>query len=117
MKHPFKLVYVEWEDSLGCSAGWYHMDTMAAGEAADTDVMPLMARSVGWIFRESGSSLVLLPHLIDETEQASMQGMGGVTIPRSAIRKMVVLKIPDNSKMDAAARKVLGIKKVKRHAS
>jgi len=102
MKKPFKLVYVEWEDSLGCASGWSHL-----GEtAALSEVEPLMARSVGFLYRESGSSLTLVPHLVEETKQTGMQGMGAVTIPKSAIRKRRVLNIFEDDKLTAAGRRV-----------
>ncbi len=100
MTEPFKLVYVEWEDSLGCSAGWSFMDETAAG----SDIEPLLVLSVGFLYGESDSSLFLLPHIIEETEDRTMQGMGGVTIPKSAVRRMVNLDIPDSRVKRAAGR-------------
>lgn len=92
MTKLLKLVYVEWEDSLGCSAGWSFINETGA----DSDVRPLIARSVGFLGAESDSSVMLLPHIIEETEDRTMQGMGAVTIPRSAIRRIVTLKITSN---------------------
>jgi len=109
MSKPLKLVYVEWEDSFGCSAFWCNLETTTAPE----DITPQLAKSVGWLCRENGSSITIVPHIADENEHAKAQGCGDMTIPRSAIRKMVCLKIPDNSKMDAATKRVLA-KKTKR---
>jgi len=109
VKKPFKLVYVEWEDSFGCSAFWCNLEN----EAAPEDIKPQLARSVGWLCRESGSSITVVPHITDESKHAKLQGCGDMTIPRSAIRKMVVLRIPDDSKMNAAAKRMLA-KKTKR---
>ena len=92
MKKPFKLVYVEWEDSFGCSAFWCNL----LEAAAPRDIEPQLAKSVGWIVRESTSGITVVPHLADETKQAKAQGCGDMTIPRSAIRKMVLLDITDN---------------------
>jgi len=109
MSATFKLVYIEWEDSLGCTAGWSHLD-----EAAEApDVEPLIVRSVGWVHRENGTAIVLVPHLIEETERTSLQGMGYVTIPKSAIRRMSVMRIFRDDKLDAAARRVMRRKPAK----
>lgn len=110
MSKPFKLVYIEWEDAFGCTPYWSNLKTVAAPE----DVEAVMARTVGWVCRESKTTITVVPHITSETKLTNMQGCGDMTIPRSAIRKMVCLKIPDNTKTDAATRKVLGIKKGKR---
>jgi len=109
MKKPYKLVYVEWEDSLGCSSGWSHLDETAA----PSEVEPLMARSVGFLYRESGSSLTLVPHLVEEMKQTGMQGMGVVTIPKSAIRKRRGLNIFEDDKLTTAGRRVMRRKSAK----
>ena len=102
MKKPFKLVYVEWEDSFGCSASWCDLENTAAPE----DIEPQLAKSVGWLCRENASSITIIPHISDESEYAKAQGCGDMTIPKSAIRKRRVLSIFKDDKLTAAGRRV-----------
>ena len=111
MKQPFKLVYVEWEDAFGCSPHW---TTLPGDEGLEeVTVKPLLAKSVGWVIREKGTSITIVPHLSMDHAHAEAQGCGDMTIPRSAIRKMACLKIPDTSKTGAAARRVMRRKSAK----
>ncbi len=106
MSKPFKLVYVEWEDALGCSSNWSSLSEAVAPE----DIGPPLARSVGWLCQESSKSITVVPHFMAETKYSKPQGCGDMTIPRSAIRKIVSLKPPGTRKKDAAHKQLLARK-------
>lgn len=70
------LVYVEWEDSLGCPRGWDDIDVCLDSEIATI-------RSIGWVARVTKRFVVLVPH-------ASSSGctQGQMTIPLSGFLKV-----------------------------
>ncbi len=75
------LVFVEWEDSYGCSSRWQDIDPEATPGV-------LLCRSVGWIVSQTKKCIVLVPHLADgETKQ----GCGDMTIPTACIVRMTPL--------------------------
>ena len=100
MKQPFKLVYVEWEDAFGCSSSWTEIPEVLE----EVTAKPLLARSVGWVIRDKGTSITVVPHMSLDHAHAESQGCGDMTIPRSAIRKMVNLDITDSRVKRGASR-------------
>lgn len=86
-KDRFRLVYVEWEDSHGCSSSWEFLDQHSPSVT--------VCQSVGWLIHEDKVCKVLVPHLLPSNgEGLRAQGCGDMTIPTSAIRKLVTLKTP-----------------------
>lgn len=75
---------VEWWDSFGCSSSWEEIDDIPKPK-------PMLCRSVGWIVRESKSSVVIVPH-IAEIPHRSNQGCGDMLIPKCAIKTTVSLQ-------------------------
>ena len=79
-----RLVLVEWADSYGVSSVWQSVE--------DIEAVPLVVRSVGWVVFENGELLVVVPHLADAREHGGEeQGCGDMTIPKSAVRRLVDL--------------------------
>lgn len=72
-----ELVLIEWVDSYA-SSGWQ--------EVSSIEPEVLVCRSVGWVIRETDSTLVVAPHLTDEDgDAAPTQANGLMTIPVCAI--------------------------------
>jgi hypothetical protein len=79
------MVYVEWLDSSLNHAGWQAIDDPVYCEAS-------RHQSVGFLFAESDSAIMLIPHLAGEDHPTAVfQGFGNITIPRCAITRMVRL--------------------------
>jgi hypothetical protein len=79
-----RLVLIEWIDAFGCASEWAEL----------TDIPPdtLKCQSVGWLLHDTPECKVIVPHLSDPRhEHAKQQGCGDMTIPASAIRKIVDL--------------------------
>ena len=93
MKKPFKLVYVEWEESRQGISSWQESDNLKVHDLC-------LVRSVGWLLQSTKKLIQIVPHVGDNPEQ----GCGDMTIPRSAIRKMVALNIPGSRERGAASR-------------
>lgn len=77
------LVYVEWEDSYGCSDRWEDIP-----ENHEPDVM--ICKSVGWLTASGKRSLVIVPHLGSHDKH----GCGDMAIPIAAIVKIRKLNGP-----------------------
>ncbi len=76
-----KLYLVEWEDARGVQPHWQKLD-----ELVDDGIC--LIRSVGWLVRgDLDDPKVLVPHLGVDPDQ----GCGHMTIPASAVRRMVEL--------------------------
>lgn len=89
-KTDYRLVYVEWEDSQVGTAGWGFTE----------GVKPSLAtvRSVGWLVYDGKDCKMIVPHLSkDDTGHIQQQGCGDITIPTSAVRKMVTVRVPSKS--------------------
>ena len=80
-----QLVYVEWEDSYGCSPRWQEI-------AADVQPRVLICRSVGWIIRRTKRCIVIVPHMTTG-DVAEPQACGDMTIPTAAIVKIAPLEL------------------------
>lgn len=82
----FRLVYVEWEDSLVGTSGWCETD--------GAQPSPVLVQSVGWLVHDGKDCKLIVPHLSDaEHSNAKQQGCGDITIPASCIKKLVQLQL------------------------
>ena|SRR5216684_2758190 len=86
-KQQKNLVFVEWQDSYGCSSNWQEINT-------DGEPQMMLCQSVGWIIHKSKHCIVVVPHLSQNQELAKQQGCGDMTIPTASIVRMVHLKLP-----------------------
>ncbi len=82
-----RLVLIEWEDSFGCSATWSPLP-----EPNEHPPEIMICRSVGWLLHDTSGRKTIVPHVIDEHPDAEQQGCGDMTIPISAIRRIVDLE-------------------------
>jgi hypothetical protein len=75
----YKLVYIKWRDSVGCTSQW--------GDIPDKTPPEHFCYSVGWLVRESQYNVVIIPHMSPENKEihAGEQGCGEMTIPRTSI--------------------------------
>lgn len=80
---PYKLVYVEWEDSMGSQSHWTSLRDIKEESA--------VCRSVGWLVHDGDKVKVIVPHLSFDGGQPD--GCGDMSIPASAIRKMKTIKL------------------------
>ena len=87
----WRLVFIEWVDSYGCSSEW--------ADLSECTPEPMICRSVGWLIHDDSRCKIIVPHLSQpghpSTEQ---QGCGDMTIPTSAILKIIDLKVPNLSR-------------------
>ncbi len=83
-----RLVLVEWEDSHG-DGEWQQLD----GEIEDR---VLVCRSVGWLVLDGERVKVVAPHLHQGEEGVPTQGCGIMTIPTSAVIRVVNLQETDH---------------------
>lgn len=81
----YRLVAVEWVDSIGCSSRWGEID----------DVPPTAHRcvSVGWLARESDEAILLVPHISLENKAIDVpeSGCGDMTIPNCSVQRIIDL--------------------------
>ena len=80
-----KLVLIEWQDSLGCSANWQKLDGVEPPK-------PLLCQSVGWLLYDGDDCKVVVPHVTRDHASAPRQGCGDMTIPTKCITKLKTLK-------------------------
>ena len=82
-----RLVLIEWEDSFGVSPSWEGLDDVEEPEAA-------ICYSVGWLIVDGDKRKVVVPHVHEANESigAVFSGCGDMTIPTSAVRRLVDLK-------------------------
>lgn len=88
MKTKYPLVYIEWEDSVGCGNGWRFLDD----ELKNFETV--VCYTVGWLVGEDERCKFIAPHIAPETKATVDQIAGTKTIPKSAIRKLTKLKVP-----------------------
>lgn len=84
-----RLVFVEWEDSFGCSSRWENLD------GCQPSVM--LCRSVGWLLHDGDDCKVVVPHVSTPPGADGPQGCGDMTIPAKAVVRMVDLIEPSSS--------------------
>ena len=80
-------VFVEWEDSYGCSPSWQNMPDGGEPET-------MLCRSLGWVSRLSKRSVVIVPHVGRNDHMGVNQGCGDMTIPRAAIIRVKKIRTP-----------------------
>ena len=78
------LVYLKWEDSLGCPRGWEPLD-----EARST--VRSVIESVGWVMACGAKAVQIAPH-VSSVKKGSTCVQGHMTIPRSALLSAEVLQ-------------------------
>lgn len=82
IQEDLRLVCVEWEDSCGPIARWQYLD--------ESEPEYILCRSVGWLVYDGKDCKRIVPHIgRHKTDEARDQGCGDMTIPTSAILKMV----------------------------
>lgn len=91
-----ELVYIEWEDSLGCSAGWQFFE--------DRSAEPGRIESVGWILSETKKAISLVPH-VARSEGGDDHGMGIMTIPKSCILKRTAISLSSSPALSRKRRR------------
>lgn len=74
------LVFIRWEDSLGCPRGWEPLD-----EATSTKVS--IIESVGWVMVTGRRAVQIAPHV---SMHRCVQGH--IVIPRSAFLAVEILQ-------------------------
>jgi hypothetical protein len=82
-----RLVWVEWVDSLGCSPSWEPLDS--------SEPKVLVCQSVGWLIHDGPESKTIVPHLAVNQPGVRNQGCGDMTIPASAVRRILDLPCPN----------------------
>lgn len=82
---PFKLVRIEWEDSIRPISDWQWI-----GEYEVPEIVCCV--SVGYLIAETPQAIALAPNLGD-VKRGRIQGAGIICIPRSAIRDMGLLHL------------------------
>lgn len=88
-----QLVFVEWEDSYGCSSRWQDINP-------DGEPKVLLCKSVGWMIRKTKRCIVVIPHMTANDVADTRQGCGDMTIPTAAIRRLVKLTVQQSSEME-----------------
>jgi len=81
-----RLVLVEWVDSFGCSSSWAPLE--------ECEPKALTCRSVGWLIHDGDDCKTVVPHLVSNHPEVRDQGCGDMTIPASAVRKIVDIELP-----------------------
>ncbi|MBV9659190.1 MAG: hypothetical protein JO295_13910 [Verrucomicrobia bacterium] len=79
-------VFVEWEDSYGCSSSW--QDIPNEGEP-----QTMLCQSLGWLVRRSRKCVVIVPHLAENERMGIKQGCGDMTIPAASIVRITRLNV------------------------
>jgi len=90
-------VFVEWEDSYGCSASW--QDIPDSSEPPQV----LICRSLGWITAQSKKCLVIVPHIAQNRDIDVKQGCGDMMIPAAAITRIIAVSLGSQSAVNARA--------------
>ena len=78
-----QLVMIEWVDSYGCSANWQDLE--------NPHPTPMVCKSVGWLYHNGSDCKLIVPHVADGDQFIPRQGCGDMTIPASAVRRIVPL--------------------------
>lgn len=74
------------------------MGTSGWGETEGVKPTVVLCRSVGWLVHDAKDCKLIVPHLSDSDHaNVKEQGCGDMTIPASAVRKVVRLKVPRKS--------------------
>ena len=84
---------VEWEDSHGDGA-WQQLDV-------DLEDRALVCRSVGWLMLDGERAKVVAPHMSQQEPGVPLQGCGIMTIPASAVLRVVSFTDPPGAELIA----------------
>ena len=84
-----KLVYIEWIDAHGVEPNWEWMEELIAKVHE-----VVVAKSVGWLIKETKKQVTILPHMVEAAPGTRAQGCGEMTIPRANIQRLVTLSVP-----------------------
>jgi len=87
-----QLVFVEWEDSYGCSSRWQEINP-------EGEPRVLLCHSVGWIIQKTRRCIVVVPHITAGEGVVTRQGCGDMTIPTAAIRQLVPISLPRQKRL------------------
>jgi hypothetical protein len=93
---PRKLVFVEWQDSYGCSSNWQEINP-------DGEPQMMLCHSVGWIVRKSKKCVVIVPHMSQNEDLAKQQGCGDMTIPTASIVRMIPLRFSGSAAVSVSS--------------
>lgn len=74
----YKIEYIKWVDSFGCSAGW--------GKIEPIDTL-LICHSVGFVIYENEHTVSLANSVAEETKDTMEQANGVMTIPKCCIKE------------------------------
>jgi hypothetical protein len=106
MATDYPLVYIEWEDSYGCSSEWT--------DIRECNVPEQRCVSVGFLIHADKQRVVVVPHLSlprddgDDCGDPRQDGCGDMTIPRSAIRRIRTLSAGRSFRFSLAPRLAQG---------
>ena len=80
-----RLVLIEWVDAARRDTGWQVFEDAPAPAL-------LTCKSVGWLRHDGRDCKVVVPHVSVPHENCMQQGCGDMTIPASAIVRMVTIR-------------------------
>lgn len=81
----YDLVYIEWVDAYGCADQWEAVNSIQH--------MIMKCSSVGWLVYQDKDMIIIVPHLSQhDHKKIEQQSCGDMSIPRSAIKKMKIIK-------------------------
>ena len=89
----YHIVMVYWNDARGVSSDWTRLSEIKK------EPMPDICRvvSIGYLIENNDEGVVIVPHIGIEKEERDWQVCGDFHIPRSAITKIIKLKILGDS--------------------
>jgi hypothetical protein len=82
-KTPYKMVLVEWEDSVRPLPSWQWVDEYQIPEI-------VTCISVGYLIAETNDAIAIAPNLGDVTCER-IQASGIIRIPQTAVRRKIAL--------------------------
>lgn len=75
-----KAVFIEWEDSYGCSSTWQGLENYSH------DILKIS--SIGFIIKEDENLISISGNYAPETDNTKQQANGIITIPKKCIVSM-----------------------------
>jgi hypothetical protein len=81
---PGDAVYVQWQDSYGCSSHWSTIDY-------STNPKRMVCQSLGWLMYQDEKVIVIIPHLAQDEDLSVNDGCGDMTIPTDAVLEMTFI--------------------------
>jgi hypothetical protein len=83
IRHPYKLILVEWIDSVLGFQGWKFLKEQPRQLTSFL--------SVGFLVHEDDKCIVIYPHIDNSKDDDDTTGSGDIIIPKTAIRKIKTL--------------------------